>query len=144
MTDTPLAIDGRWDIVSWSQHYDDGRRVYPLGESLTGFIQYHQGAMCCMVARKERAAFTSGGQWDASAPEKAEAYDGFLAYWGRYEVVGDEVIHRVEASLFPNWAGGVQRRRAKLVGGELHLLARLEDGTPQARTASLVWRRPAA
>lgn len=89
-------------------------------------------------------ALAEGGQWNATDAEKARAYDGVMSYCGTYEVQGKEILHRVEFSLFPNWEGGTQRRRAVLKDGELHLTARIEVGTPQARTAKLIWRRAEA
>lgn len=133
---------GRWTIVRWRQEYDDGRRTYPMGEEVAGFIDYRvDGTMAVILARRDRAPFTSGGQWDASDAEKAAAYDGMLSYCGTYAVAGDTIEHRIELSLFPNWQGATQRRRAAMVDGELHLTARIEEGTPQARTIALVWRR---
>lgn len=140
-----LNLVGRWDIVSWEQVYDDGRSELPLGEHLSGFIRYlPDGDMVCMISRADRKRFEHGGQWNAPAAEKAGAYDSMLSYAGRYQVDGEVVTHRVEASLFPNWIGGEQKRRAQLQpDGTLALLARLEENTPQARTARLVWRRHA-
>lgn len=134
---------GRWEILAWEQAFDDGRRELPMGESLQGFIQYTaDGHMACMIARAERPNFTSGGQWNASDAEKAGAYNGMLAYGGRYEVNGDVITHHVDISLFPNWRGGAQKRLVEVnADGTLTLSARLEEGTPQARTARLVWRR---
>ena len=142
---TAADLVGRWDIVSWVQAYDDGRVQHPMGEDLEGFIRYTaDGEMVCMIVRGDRAAFATGGQWDASDEEKAVAYQSMLSYAGRYEVVGDAVTHHVELSLFPNWAGGQQRRRFVFRDdGTLALEARLEADTQQARTARLVWRRHA-
>jgi hypothetical protein len=135
-------IIGRWDIVSWQQLYDDGRRTAPLGETLEGFIRYlPDGDMVCMIARADRANFTTGGQWNADAAEKAVAYGSMLAYAGRYRIDGDTVTHSVEASLFPNWKGGEQRRDVRLDGDTLYIEARLEAGTSEARKAQLKWRR---
>ena len=142
----PMAdVTGRWDIVSWVQDFDDGRQVYPLGEELEGFIRYTpDGDMVCLIARADRTPFTTGGQWNAADVEKAAAYSSVLAYAGTYDIEGDTVVHHVDLSLFPNWEGGDQRRRFILrEDGTLALEARLEDGTAEARTARLVWRRPA-
>ncbi|MFD9205876.1 lipocalin-like domain-containing protein [Streptomyces sioyaensis] len=137
---------GRWDIVSWEQAYDDGRIQYPLGEDLEGFLRYTtDGEMTVMITSRDRPVFTSGGQWDADDEELAGAYRSMLAYAGRYDIDGDVVVHHVELSLFPNWKGGQQRRRFVFrEDGALALEARLETGTPQARTARLVWRRHGA
>ena len=140
-----LDLTGRWDIVSWEQLYDDGRRELPLGERLTGFIRYlPDGDMVCMISRADRPRFEQGGQWHAPDADKARAYESMLSYAGRYRIDGDLIVHTVEASLFPNWVGGEQKRRFALQDdGTLALTARLEDGTPQARTARLAWRRHA-
>jgi hypothetical protein len=135
---------GRWDIVSWLQLYDDGRRQAPLGEELEGFIRYlPDGDMICMIARRDRAAFVTGGQWSADAAEKAAAYGSMLAYAGRYRLEGEDVVHEVAVSLFPNWKGGEQRRSVRLEDDMLYIEARLEDGSGEARTAQLMWRRAA-
>jgi hypothetical protein len=134
---------GRWDIVAWEQLYDDGRRELPMGEALEGFIRYlPDGDMVCLIGRCDRPKFVTGGQWNASADEKAAAYGSMLSYAGRWSLDGDVVSHRVQMSLFPNWVGGEQKRRIVVsADGTIALTARLEDGSPQARTARLVWRR---
>ena len=111
------------------------------GQKLNGFVQYDSEQMFVMINKPGRANFRTGGQWNASDAEKARAYDSYFSYGGTYEVVGDEVLHKVEYSLFPNWAGGTQRRRAELKDGKLYLSARLEDGTTEARTANVIWER---
>lgn len=143
MTAANLDPAGRWEILAWEQAFDDGRRELPMGEALQGFIQYTaDGHMACMIARAERPNFVTGGQWNASDEEKAGAYMSMLAYAGRYQVNGDVITHHVDISLFPNWRGGAQKRRVEVnADGTLTLSARLEEGTPQARTARLVWRR---
>ncbi|MDD2610214.1 MAG: lipocalin-like domain-containing protein [Giesbergeria sp.] len=138
-----INLVGRWDIVSWEQRYDDGRCELPMGTQLEGFIRYlPDGDMVCMICRVPRQPFQKGGQWNAPDEEKAGAYNTMLSYAGRYTVDGDVLTHNVEMSLFPNWIGGTQKRRLEVrPDGTLALSARLEDNTPQARTALLVWRR---
>ena len=90
---TAVSIDklqGRWNIVSWTQDYDDGRVMKPMGDALEGFILYApDGTMCCFIARADRPKFPSGLQFQASEAEKAQAYDGLMSYGGRYTVEGD-------------------------------------------------------
>lgn len=137
-----LDLVGRWDIVAFEQAYDDGRKVLPFGEHIEGFVRYvADGDMIVFIAKKPRPHFT-GGQWTAPAEEKAAAYDSILSYAGRWALEGDVISHHVEYSVFPNWVGGVQRRTVRVLdNGDIALEARLEDGTEQARTARLVWRR---
>lgn len=142
MTIERANLVGRWNVIEWVQNYDDGRVVYPLGQKLYGFVQYlENGDMFLAIAAGDRPNFSTGGQWNASDAEKAGAYNSYLTYAGKFEVHGDFIHHIVDIALCPNWVGGVQKRKATLMGDDLTLIARLEDGTPEARTAPLRWRR---
>ncbi|NNH26562.1 lipocalin-like domain-containing protein [Acinetobacter terrestris] len=136
-------LAGRWELVTFEQNYDDGRRVYPMGEGPQGIIQYTEdGYMSCMISRPNRENFTTGGQWNASDAEKAGAYNSMMSYAGRYSVADNTVTHFVDLSLFPNWIGGQQQRVFKFDDqGLLSLTARLEENTSEARTALLLWKR---
>ena len=96
--------------------------------------------MFCFICGSGRKPL-GGSQWTASDAEKAAAYAGCLVYSGTYEIAGHEILHKVDLSLYPNWVGTTQRRRAALRDGRLLLTARLEEGTPEARTAELIWER---
>lgn len=136
------SLQGRWNIVSWRQEYDDGRMSYPFGEQLTGFIEYGEKNMFCVVSRVPRSKFSSGGQWDAVDAEKARAYGEYLTYTGQYRFDGEFVTHQIELCIFPNWQGTSQRRRVRWDGdNRITLIARVEEGTPEARTATLTWQR---
>lgn len=139
-------IQGCWRIVDWRQDYDDGRRTYPLGQELRGFIEYGARRMFCVIEKGQRPA-CAGSQWTASPEDKVAAYGSYFSYAGGWEleaVEGDRAViaHHVEHSLYPNWEGGVQRRQARLgQDGLLYLSSRFEENTPEARTAYLIWRR---
>jgi hypothetical protein len=141
---TAEALIGRWNIVSWEQRYDDGRVMFPMGHGLSGFILYSSdGTMACFIAKSERPRFASGMQWDATVAEKAAAYESIMAYGGHFVVNGDSVEHHVETSAFPNWVGGVQKRKFNVDGDRLSISAGLEAGTSEARIALLEWTRAA-
>jgi hypothetical protein len=134
-------IKGRWSVLSWEQLYDDGRVVLPMGEELEGFIEYSDYGMFCVVSKKGRKQFTTGGQWNAEDAEKAEAYSSYLTYAGGYDVEGNTISHHVKYSIFPNWEGVTQYRTAVLEGDLLSLTtARLEAGTSEARVSKLTFR----
>ncbi|MCB1756694.1 MAG: lipocalin-like domain-containing protein [Gammaproteobacteria bacterium] len=134
-------IEGRWGLLSWRQEYDDGRVILPMGDKLSGFAEYRDGRVTIMVTDATRRPFTTGGQWDASEAEKARAYETGLFYAGTYRVEDDSVFHEIEIASFPNWVGGTQKRQARLEGDNLQLIARLEEGSPEARRAILEWQR---
>ncbi len=136
------SIKGRWSVVSWEQVYDDGRIVAPMGTEVEGFIEYSDNGMFCVVSKKNREAFTTGGQWNATDAEKAAAYSSYLTYAGGYDVEGNTITHLVDYSIFPNWVGGTQYRHAELVGDNLTLMtAPLEAGTSEARVSKLKFKR---
>jgi len=134
-------IEGRWDIRSWRQEYDDGRVLLPMGEALSGFAEYRGGRVTIMITQALRPHFVTGGQWDANEAEKARAYETGLFYAGRYTLEGDTVLHAIDIASYPNWVGSTQKRHAHRQGERLQLSARLEEGTPEARTAILEWSR---
>lgn len=78
-----------------------------------------------------------------SAEEKVQAFDAYFSYCGRYEVRGENVIHHVEVSLFPNWIGKSQERQYRFAQDQLILSAPpvLIDG--MERAAHLIWRKTA-
>ena len=140
---TQQNLTGRWELVTFEQNYDDGRVVFPMGEGPQGIIQYTEdGYMSCQITKANRGNFTTGGQWNASDTEKADAYNSMLSYAGRYTLEESVVTHLVDLSLFPNWVGGQQKRQFKFdEQGQLSLTARLEENTSEARTALLLWKR---
>ncbi len=139
---TQKDIEGLWDLLSMEQRYDDGRVIYPFGRSVEGRIYYGADkSMFCAIQKRGRTPFITGKQWTADDTEKARAYNDYLTYCGRYEMDGDTAIHHIEISLYPDWIGNQQVRKIRLVDGKLHIAARLEDNTPEARTSLLIWER---
>lgn len=137
-----IDIKGRWRILAWEQIFDDGRVTHPMGQELDGFIEYGPSGMFCAISRKDRSAFVTGGQWNASDTEKAEAYNTYLTYAGDWEVTGNVVTHKITHCLFPNWVGSEQKRNGELNGDRLSLTThKLEAGTSEARVARLTFKR---
>lgn len=135
-------IRGLWTLQSMEQRYDDGRVVYPFGQEAQGRIFYGEdGSMFAAIQRGGRTPFKTGQQWTASIEEKARAYDDYLTYCGSYSADGNQVTHIIEISLFPDWIGARQLRNAEIDNDVLSITARIEAGTSEARTSSLIWRR---
>lgn len=86
-----------------------------MGDSPQGLLVYSgDGTMIALMARAERPAIASADVTGGTDAERSRAFESFIAYGGRFEVDGDEVVHHVEMSQFPNWVGTVQRRRWEL------------------------------
>jgi hypothetical protein len=140
MTSNPLI--GTWRLISWENRGFDGRISYPLGKDAAGYIMYSEdGYMFVAIMRPDRVKFAAGDLLSASTEERAHAAATYVSYCGRYEFQGDSVIHHVELSLFPNWAGLDQERLVEVTGNRLTLSTGpiLLEGIQQA--AHLIWER---
>lgn len=139
---TPHPLLGTWSLISWENKSLEGQVSYPFGQEVIGYLTYTQdGYMFVALMPRHRANFASGDLLRGSTEEKVKAAETYISYCGRYEFQGDKVIHHVELSLFPNWAGVDQERLIELAGNRLILSTRpmLFEGRQQI--ARLVWER---
>ena len=121
-------IAGVWRLLRYEIRNSDGAIELPFGDAVTGLLIYtRDGYMSGQVMRNGRAA----------------PLEGYIAYCGTWRVEEErgEVIHAVEASLLPKWAGSEQRRRVRFAGDDMLTLTApfVKDG--EAREAVLHWRR---
>lgn len=112
-------IVGTWELVEAEMTDDSGESHLPWGEQPAGRALYTAtGHMCVVIQAAGRARFRTDDRAAASMEEKAAAFDGFIAYAGRYEVAGNLLRHLVEVSSFPNWVGGELVRRHEIAGDD--------------------------
>ena len=141
MASNPLI--GTWRLLSWENTSVDDRQVsYPLGKDATGYIMYNEdGYMFVAIMAPHRLRFAADDLLSATKEEEAQAKETYVSYCGRYDFLGDTVVHHVEMSLFPNWIGVDQERLVDLGGSRLTLSTRplLLRGIQQ--TAHLIWER---
>jgi hypothetical protein len=141
MTHTGLA--GTWRLVSCEAEGDDGGIAYPQGEDAVGLLVYTtDGFMSGQVMRRGRESLPAGYRQGGASGRVQNAFEGYIAYCGRYRVdeSAGEVIHTVEAALYPNWVGTEQRRTYHIDGNRLTLLAVSERGGKK-KVARLIWER---
>jgi hypothetical protein len=116
------AISGVWRLLAWRRVADDGSLTYPLGEVVDGLLVYTpQGSMAVQMASASRPNIDSTDPLGGDATERAAAYSSCLAYFGTYEVRGNEVIHTISVSLYPNWSGTNAARPFEIIGDQLTL-----------------------
>jgi hypothetical protein len=142
LTGRSNPLPGAWRLVSWEARAADGRIAHPFGPDAVGLLIYtDDGHMSVAIASAGRRPFANADLLGGTGAEKAGAVESYISYCGRYEVRPDSVIHHVEMSLFPNWAGQDQVRRADLDGDRLTLEAPplVINGVEQR--ARLVWER---
>src|SRR5579875_2289448 len=117
-----MTIVGSWKLTAWRRLVEGEDPVYPFGEDALGRLIYAQdGTMAVQMVAAGRAPIPTDDALGGMPGQRAAAYSTCLAYFGTYEVQGESVIHRVEASLFPNWSGTVQARPYTFEGDELVL-----------------------
>jgi hypothetical protein len=103
-----INIVGRWELISHKAVNQKGDEVYPLGEDAFGSLMYDaNGYMYALFMKRGRSKFVSGDPWDGTSEELKEAFEGFGAYCGTYEldIENGKVTYHVEGTRFPNWEG---------------------------------------
>lgn len=107
---------GTWRLLRWEAVGDDGSRTAPLGERVEGILVYTAaGTMITVIGPAGRPRLSSpdplrGGP----AEERLRSAETFIAYAGSYRVEGEDVVHTVAMSLYPNWVGTRQVRHLAL------------------------------
>ena len=116
-------IVGGWELVSWT--ITQGEKIsHPYGKQAVGRILYtSDGQMSATIARSDRPRMSHPVPAKAPDGEKLAAFDSYFSYGGGFHIEGDDVVHRVELSLNPNFAGSGQRRRMTFDGVYLTLSA---------------------
>lgn len=136
-------LKGTWQLVAWRRIAADGTISYPLGPDARGQLIYtSNGMMAVQIAAASRPTIATEDPLGGDPGARASAYSTYLAYFGTYEVNGEQVIHHLASSLFPNWSGQDQARALGPEGDDLVLRTppmRLSDGTTVVNELS--WAR---
>jgi hypothetical protein len=142
---TSEAFVGTWQLTAYEERLDDGTVIYPLGKDAIGRIIYDEyGHFAAQLMKLGRPSFASGGVYGGTVEETEAAYTGYLAYFGSYEVDDDHhnMLHHVEASLFPNWVGVTQVRAYEFQGeSEMSLTTPPLDVAGKTGVSVLAWKR---
>jgi hypothetical protein len=139
MESNPLI--GTWRLLSWENRSVEDGISHPLGDA-TGYIIYNEdGYMFVAIMAPHRLSFAHDDLLSATKEEEALAEESYVSYCGRYDFLGDTVVHHVELSLFPNWIGGDQERLVDLRGERLTLSTRPLMLRGIQQTAHLIWER---
>ena len=88
-------IVGAWKLISYEGHTDD-EIFYPLGKDAFGYIMYTQdGYMSVTMCSLNRDSFSSEDLTGGTSAEKLQAASTYISYCGRYQLLGDRVIHKL-------------------------------------------------
>ncbi|MBB3047011.1 hypothetical protein FHR99_001247 [Litorivivens lipolytica] len=134
------SIVGGWELLSWTITLGE-KTSYPFGEQPAGRILYtSDGQMSATIARSGRSLLSHPVPAKAPEREKLAAFDSYFSYGGAFYIDGDEVVHRVELSLNPNFVGSEQRRRMTFDGVFLTLSAD-EDTERGMKHHAIRWKK---
>jgi hypothetical protein len=115
---------GTWQLITVEGRLPDGRRNSPYGQNPLGMLIYDRsGNMAVQLMDRDRLSFMSADLKGGTAQEAKAALDGAAMYFGTYETDerSDTVCHHIQGSVFPNWIGTVQRRKAAMEGNRPRL-----------------------
>jgi hypothetical protein len=142
---------GVWRLVSVGNVRPNGEVVTGwMGPNPSGVLIYDRsGYMSAQIMHDPRTTWKVMGKSvaqdfeDASAADKAAAFDGYYAYYGRYEVSEkDHVVrHHVESSLWPPEVGITYERHFQLNGDRLTLTTAPQESKGEQRYNRLVFER---
>ena len=106
---------GTYRLLSFENFAEDGEVGRPFGEHPTGMIIYTpERYMSAIMMRTDRPAFSAGDILGGTDAEKLEAFATSSAYSGQWEIVGDQIIHHLLCTTYPNWTGTDQPRNFDL------------------------------
>ena len=135
---------GTWKLVSCVGHWSDGRVTHPYGANPGGLLVYDaEGNFSGQFQALDRANFESGNLLRGEPEEIKAAFEGYVAYYGKYEVdeAAGNLTHHVHGSLFPNWIGHDQTRLFEFSDEKLCLTTPPFVGKRAQLTLTLVWER---
>ncbi len=135
---------GTWKLISSEFRRSDGTIAYPYGEDATGLLIYTAtGHMAVQFLRANRPLFAAGDPYRGTTEEIKAAFEGYIGYFGSYEVnkVEGIVTHHVHGASFPNWIGGDQQRFFEFAGNQLLLSTPPILAGNSTLTGVLIWER---
>jgi len=119
-----VALIGSWKLVSYEDRDSNGASVYPYGKAPAGLLSYDASGHMAIQIMATPPPKVASDDWDLfTVKEKLALYDGYTAYFGRYEVdsVRKIVIHLAEADLSRLYIGRREERHYQLAGDRLVL-----------------------
>ena len=135
---------GTWRLLECYGSWSDGRIIYPYGKEPEGQLIYDgRDNFSGQIVGNGRKPFQSGNLLKGTQEEIKAAFEGYIAYYGTYEVDDStaQVTHHVVGALFPNWIGDVQTRDFLFEGERLRLSTQPIKGSRADLTNILLWER---
>lgn len=142
--ETKESLVGTWKLISARDTTEKGDVKDSYGRNPTGFLTYTaDGRMIAIITADGRKPLSVPDYISAPAQERAEAFATLAAYAGRYTIVGDKVIHHVEAVWVENYVKtDLVRYIVRFEGNRMTLrTAPFLKGGVKLAHQELVWER---
>ena len=137
------ALTGTWYLREAHAVDLQGRRLFDVyGPRPSGVIHYGgDGRMMALITHDGRQRMSGLDRQDATERESAAAYRSSIGYAGSYRLDGNQVIHHVDVSTYPNWIGTRLRREVRLLDGAVELLTAAQPQNGVETIIKLIWQR---
>lgn len=135
---------GTWTLVSVTNIYPDGNKVYPYGDNPQGMLMVDKMShYAIQILKAERSKVASGDKNVCTPEENAAMVQGSNSHFGQYSM--DEknktITFKIEHASFPNWEGTQQKRSFTLVDNRLTYVVTQTTQGGQSVIAEVVWRK---
>jgi Lipocalin-like domain len=135
------SVIGTWRLVSCERYAVSGTITQPLGDNPVGYVVYTEDdRVFVQLMRRGPRAFGGGDIFAGTANECWDAL-GYASYGGTYEFRDGRVVHRVELSVFPHWAGVELPRQMEWDGKRLILTTPPAMVNGVSQYSRLTWER---
>lgn len=121
---TAPDLVGTWRFESYEDRDGAGKLVRPYGAAPAGLLIYDATGHMAVQIMKTPPPDVASDDWERfTVAEKVALYDGYVAYFGRFEVdtARRVVVHLPEADLSRLYIGRREERHFELAGDRLVL-----------------------
>ena len=137
-------IVGTWSLVSVTNIYPDGNKVYPYGENPHGMlIADEAGHYAIQILKANRPKVASGDKNVCTPEENAALVQGSNSHFGKYST--DEknrtITFSIQHASFPNWESTQQMRSYTLVDNVLTYVVTHTTQGGQSVIAEVAWKK---
>lgn len=142
--DLKQNIVGTWILVSVTNIYPDGNKVYPYGDHPQGMLMIDKaGHYAIQILKAERPKVASGDKNVCTPEENAALVQGSNSHFGQYSM--DEknktITFNIEHASFPNWEDTQQKRSYTFVNNVLAYVVTQTTQGGQSVIAEVAWRK---
>ena len=123
-TDDAAQLVGSWMLVSYEDREASGTPVFPYGRAPAGLLIYDATGHMAVQMMKTPPPDVASDDWDRfTTQEKVALFDGYVAYFGRFEVDSTRkvVTHLPTADLSRLYIGRREERHYELTADRLVL-----------------------